>query len=308
VLVGSTDRPGPAQAFDRTDDEELAVEMVRVIERLRPATWATILPVTLPAGMEMRSHPELVEEAQREYDNRGHEVRTQAAEVKAEALRRLGRLDDDAAPVVELEPARERGHSRLQAFRAQRRSKREQDRVVEEPVETEPAPVVEAPPLVEAAPVVEEPQPVVMPVPAFLVEAREDVEPAATATIAEEQVADGERGHRRQRFLRLHRQHAQPDEEPADETEVTAVVEEAPPSAPVVDEQSVVEDPGPSEVSSDISERIAGYAFAYQRRSGVDRRSGIDRRQGQVEGFDQSSDRRAGVERRSGVSRRRAPV
>src|SRR6266404_8722521 len=95
VLMGSTDPVTPARTFDLVDDEKLAVEMVRVLETVRPATWSTILPVVARPGMQVRSHSALVEQAQQEYDDRDDEIRTQAEEVKAEALRRLGRGGDD---------------------------------------------------------------------------------------------------------------------------------------------------------------------------------------------------------------------
>ena len=45
VRVGSTSPPGPALTIDRVEDETLAVEMVRVVEETRSASWGTVLPV-----------------------------------------------------------------------------------------------------------------------------------------------------------------------------------------------------------------------------------------------------------------------
>ena len=137
VLTGSTDPVTPARTFDLVDDEKLAVEMVRVLETLRPATWSTILPVVARAGMQVRSHSALVEQAQQEFDDRDDEIRVQAEEVKAEALRRLGRADvddsqldlgpDDDQPLFYPERQRE-SRPPKQGLLARRRSRRERDR------------------------------------------------------------------------------------------------------------------------------------------------------------------------------------
>lgn len=137
VLTGSTDPVTPARTFDLVDDEKLAVEMVRVIETQRPATWSTILPVVARAGMQVRSHSALVEQAQQEFDDRDDEIRVQAEEVKAEALRRLGRAEvddnqldlrpDDDPPLFYPERQRE-SRPPKQGLLARRRSRQERDR------------------------------------------------------------------------------------------------------------------------------------------------------------------------------------
>jgi hypothetical protein len=164
VLMGSTDPVTPARTFDLVDDEKLAVEMVRVLETSQPASWLTILPVVAREGMQVRSHAASVERAQQEYDDREEEVQRQATEVRAEALRRLGRVaeddgqlgplqDDDAPRAIDLEPGREgrpRGKGFLahlepsqeprphrEGLLARRRSKRQHDRLAEEQVDTE---------------------------------------------------------------------------------------------------------------------------------------------------------------------------
>jgi hypothetical protein len=127
VRVGNADQPGSARTLDRVDDEALAVEMVRVIEDVHPTAWSTILPLTPRPGIEMPSHPALVEQAQREYDDRADIVRAEAEAVRTQALRRLGRWHDDPPPAVDGEPRPERVH-RARALLAQRRTARQEKR------------------------------------------------------------------------------------------------------------------------------------------------------------------------------------
>ena len=156
VLMGSTDPVTPARTFDLVEDEKLAIEMVRVLEDLRPATWSTILPVVARAGMQVRSHSALVEQAQQELDDRDDETRSQAEEVKREALRRLGRgrdddspperqeddsvlgpgLDPSVPPAIDLGRHRE-ARPRKQGLLARRRSRREDARRAGERLDVE---------------------------------------------------------------------------------------------------------------------------------------------------------------------------
>jgi hypothetical protein len=98
--------------------------------------WATVLPVLTLPERESVSVPAAVELAQQEYDDRDDEVLAHAAEVRAEALRRLGRATDDDVPPTEVpaslelrdtEPKRhrKRGH-RASIFRTRGRSEPEQ--------------------------------------------------------------------------------------------------------------------------------------------------------------------------------------
>src|SRR6478672_973486 len=157
VLIGSTDPVTPARTFDLVEDEKLAIEMVRVLEDLRPATWSTILPVVARPGMQVRSHSALVEQAQQELDDRDDETRSQAEEVKREALRRLGRgqdhdgqpereqeddarldvgLDPTLPPAIDLERRRE-ARPRKEGLLARRRSRREDARRAGERLDVE---------------------------------------------------------------------------------------------------------------------------------------------------------------------------
>jgi hypothetical protein len=157
VLIGSTDPVTPARTFDLVEDEKLAIEMVRVLEDLRPATWSTILPVVARPGMQVRSHSALVEQAQQELDDRDDETRSQADEVKGEALRRLGRehdhdsqperereddaridvgLDPTLPPAIDLERHRE-ARPRKEGLLARRRSRRENARRAGERLDVE---------------------------------------------------------------------------------------------------------------------------------------------------------------------------
>lgn len=232
--------------------------MVRVIEKLEPDAWSTVLPVTARPGIDVRSHLAVVDQAQQEYHQRDDAARAQAAEVRSEALRRLGRETDDAEPsVVELEalpePEPERPR-RAHGFLARRRQKREPDVAAQEVGEVAEVAVID---------LVEEPEPEPEPRP------------------------------RQKRRLRS-RRHAKP------QPEMAAVVDEVASEPEEVAQRS--------DAVSEIKERIAEYAPAFERRSGRDRRCGRDRRQAQSTGFDSAADRRAGGERRSSFNRRRARV
>jgi hypothetical protein len=208
-------------------------------------------------------------------------------------------------PTVELEPPPEHGRRRQRSFRL-RSSERQHEGQSDEPVE-EP----------EVAPAVEEAPRSGTPVPALLVAAiPEEPEPAATATTGEEPEPPRERGRRRRRSFRIRSSERQTDrqgDEPVKATEAMPIVEQVPSVAAVTalagaeahGEGEPAAATTPVDGATEFTERIAGYAFAYQRRSGADRRSGGDRRKTQVEGFEESLDRRAGGERRSGLNRRR---
>ncbi len=164
VSVGSTDPPAPARTFDRVDDEDLAIEIVRVLQERHPGSWATILPTTPRPGLIATTHETLVAEAQDAYERRDERLREQADAVRQEALRRLGRLVDESPP--EVEPERPRG--RRWRSRGRRRAERVEDAAAVaaaellHPAEPEPAPPatqreagdaasIESPPPVEAA-------------------------------------------------------------------------------------------------------------------------------------------------------------
>lgn len=329
VCVGSTNPPGPARTIDRVDDEALAVEMVRVVEETHPTAWATVRPVTPLRGPATSSYLAVVQEDQQDYDDRNDEVLSLAAETRAEALRRLGRSDDDDAPsavdrdatssdggtveaMAEFEPRRKSGQrvravlGRRQAYPATvEQAQQDHDDRLDEPQAQAPENRAEALRRLgrsdeDDAPRAVDDDPADAPPTVDRDDTNVDTtdgEPVAATTTYEgraETMAEVE-PHRkpgrraRARLARRGSEHLQ------DGLTVERVG------------TASSEDLQPSEDAAEVNERIAQYTLAPERRSGRDRRSDIDRRQAQVEGFDPSSERRGGgVDRRWGISRRRA--